>query len=140
MTNNSYDEQDTTRSRYLFPLLFAALWNLFIGAFGLLQQEYASSIYILEVTSLTGLATSNIVWGLAFMAGIGYGIVAFAHRVFRFCITLGAILNVVFFSFVAYLWLGSLVTNLFFLAAAVDLILAVYFVWFLYQTREWGYL
>lgn len=140
MLSNSSDERDTTRSRYFLPLLFAALWNLFIGAFGLLQQEYASSIYILELTPMTGLATSNLVWCLALLAGIGYGIVAFAHRLFRFCITFGAILNTVFFSFVAYLWLGSLVTNLFFLAAAVDLVLASYFVWFLYQTREWGYL
>ena len=132
-------KQSAERSRYFLPLLFAALWNLFIGVFGLLSPEYATSIFVLEMTPLTELATSKLLWCVVLAAAVGYGIVAFAHDKIRFVISIGAVLNVMFFIFVTGLWLASMGTTIFFLAATVDLILGIYFAWFLYQTREFGY-
>lgn len=84
-------------------------------------------------------AVANPVWWLIVIVfGVGYGLVALVHHRFRFFISVGAMGKILFFSFVAYLWLQTAATALALTVASGDLLWALYFMRFLFRTRDYG--
>jgi hypothetical protein len=127
------------KSRYFLPLLMAALWNIIFGGLILFNLERADTLLFIKSTPLSDIFNAKIFWLAVIVAGFGYGLVAFAHNKGRFFISIGGILKVVVFIVLAYLWLDSSVTTLLLLAGVGDLLWAIYFFWFLAQTKEYGY-
>ena len=79
-------------------------------------------------------------WFIVLIAGIGYGIVGFLHDRFRFFVSLGAIGKLVFFFLISYLWLISSATDFAIIVATGDLCWAIFFIYFIYQTKEYGFI
>ena len=128
------------RSKYFIPLLIGAIWNIFFGSLCFFNLQLSNSLLFNLITPEVKIIANKTWWFVVIVAGIGYGIVAFANHKFRFIVTIGAIVKIAFFFFVIFLWLGSIATD--FAAAVVfgDFVWAIYFIFFIYNTREYGYL
>ena len=128
------------RSKYFIPLLIGAIWNIFFGSLCFFNLQLSNSLFFSSITPEAKIIANKTWWFVVIMAGIGYGIVAFANHKFRFFVTIGAIGKMAFFFFVIYLWLGSIATD--FAATVVfgDFVWAIYFFFFIFRTREYGYL
>ncbi len=127
------------RSKYFIPLIVGALWNLFFGSLGLFNLQLSNSLFLNIITSEAKIIANQIWWFVVLVAGIGYGIVAYFNHKFRFFITIGAAGKIALFFLVAYLWLNSIATNLAAIVVTGDLIWAIYFIYFLFKTRQHGY-
>ena len=128
------------RSKYFIPLLLGALWNVFFGLIGLLNLPLHISLFYNSITPAAKLIANQTCWLIVLFAGLGYGIVAFNIYKYRFFITIGAIGKIAFFLLVSYLWLGSVTTDVAAIIAFGDFLWAIYFLFFIYRTREYGYL
>jgi hypothetical protein len=128
------------RSKYFIPLLIGAIWNIFFGSLGFFNLQLSNSLFFNLITPEAKIIANKTWWFIVIVAGIGYGIVAFANHKFRFFVTIGAIGKMTLFFFVIYLWLGSIATD--FAATVVfgDFVWAIYFFFFIFSTREYGYL
>lgn len=82
----------------------------------------------------------KILWLIVLLLGIGFGITGFLNHRFRFFITMGTIGKTGVFILVSYFWLNSTVTNFAAIVAIGDLIWVIYFIYFLLETKEYGFL
>jgi hypothetical protein len=124
--------------RYGIPLFIAAAWNIVIAAISLIDiliffnyEEYFSDP--VAMFYLLGL------WFAIAAFGIGYGLVAYNHKRNRAFISIGVPGKILFFSMVAWYWSQGIATNTAIVLASGDLIFALFFLWFLFQTREHGF-
>jgi len=88
----------------------------------------------------TEIIVYKILWLVVLLLGIGFGIVSFLNHRFRFFITFGAIGKTAVFILVSYFWLNSTVTNFAAIVGLGDLIWVIYFIYFLLETKEYGFL
>ena len=128
------------RSKYFIPLEIGAVWNMVLGSLGLFNVQLSNSLFLNDITPLSKIITCQICWLFVFLAGVGYGIVGFVNHKYRFFISLGAIAKIAVFIYCSYLWLDSTATNFAAIVATGDLIWAIYFIYFLLKTKEYGYL
>ena len=128
------------RSKYFIPLLIGAIWNVFFGLIGFLNLPLHISLFYNSITPAAKLIANQTWWLIVLFAGVGYGIVAFKIFKYRFFITIGAIGKIVFFLLVSYLWFGSVTTDFAAIIAFGDFVWAIYFFFFIFSTREYGYL
>ena len=126
------------RSKYFLPLFVGAIWNLVFGSIGLFKLQLSNSLFLISITPGAKLVANQIWWFVVLIAGIGYGIVGFKNDKFRFFITFGAIGKIAFFVLVSYLWLNSTATDFAIIVAALDLIWAIYYFYFIFKTKEYG--
>lgn len=132
--------KEKNRSKFLFPLIIGAIWNLFFGSLGLFNLQLSNSLFFNVITQEAKIIANHTWWFVVLIAGIGYGIVGFANHKFRFFITFGAIGKIALFILVSHLWLNSTATNFAAIVATGDLIWAIYFIYFLFKTKKFGYL
>ena len=128
------------RSKHFIPLLIGAIWNVFFGIIGFLNLPLHISLFYNSLTPAAKLIANHTWWLIVLFAGVGYGIVAFKIVKYRYFITIGAIGKIAFFLLVSYLWFGSVATDFAAIIAFGDFIWAIYFLFFIYRTREYGYL
>ena len=86
------------RSKYFIPLLIGAIWNIFFGSLGFFNLQFSNSLFFNLITPEAEIIANKTWWFVVIVAGIGYGIVAFANHKFRFFVTIGAIGKMAFFS------------------------------------------
>ncbi|MCG8637679.1 MAG: hypothetical protein MI863_27885 [Desulfobacterales bacterium] len=127
-------------SKYFIPLLAAAVWNIFFSLLGFFLLPRKSTLFFSTITPQVEFLSAPPVWYAVLTAGIGYGLVGFKNHKFRFFITIGAIGKTALFCFTWYLWFNSVANTLAAMVALGDLMWAIYFLIFLYQTREHGLL
>jgi hypothetical protein len=127
------------KSKYFFPLMIGAIWNLIFGSLGLFNLQLINALFLNVITSEAKVIANHVWWFVVFVAGLGYGIVACIEYKFRFFVTIGAIGKIALFFFVIYLWVNSIATNFAAIVVTGDLIWAMYFFYFLFKTREYGY-
>ena len=123
------------RSKFRYPLLVSGVWNIVFGGIGLFLPETSKAVF-----SETEIIANPYWWSIVLFAGIGYAIVGYAISRFRFFITLGIIGKLAFFGLISYLWVNQTATDFALIIAIGDLLWAVYFIYFLNRTREYGYL
>ncbi len=128
------------RSKYFIPLIIGAIWNLVFGSLGLFNLQLSNSLFLNNVTPEAKIIANQIWWAVVFLFGIGYGIVGFVNHKFRFFITIGAIGKIALFVLVSYLWLNSTATDFAIIVATGDLVWAIYFIYFIFTTKEYGFL
>lgn len=128
------------RQKYLIPLLIGAAWNVFFGLMGVFNLPFHITLFYNSITPAVKLIANQEFWLVVLLAGVSYGVVAFNVSRFRFFITIGAIGKIGFFLLISYLWLGSSVTDFAVIIAGGDLLWAIYFLLFIYRTREYGYI
>ena len=68
------------RSKYFIPLIVGALWNLFFGSLGLFNLQLSNSLFLNIITSEAKIIANQIWWFVVWVAGIGYGIVAYFNH------------------------------------------------------------
>ena len=128
------------KSNYFLSLIIGGTWNIIFGALGVFNLPFSNSLFFKSITPESALVANHTWWLVVMLAGIGYGIVALRNDKFRFFITLGAIGKVAFFVLIALLWMNSIATDLAIVVAIVDLGWAIFFCYFLYDTRVYGML
>lgn len=139
MASTEICTNEEERSRYCFPLIVGALWNIFFGSVGLFNLPLHVDLFYHTVTPEAGIIANTEFWFAVAVAGIGYGVVGFASHRYRFFVSLGALGKIAFFLFVSYLWLGGVTTNFAAVIAFGDLLWGIYFMIFIFRTREYGY-
>ena len=127
------------KSKYFFPLMLGAVWNLIFGSLGLFNLALINSLLLNEITPEAKIIANQIWWLVVLIAGLGYSIVAWHESKYRFFVTVGAIGKIALFFFVIYLWANSIATNFAAIVVTGDLAWALYFIYFLVKTREYGY-
>ncbi|KJS33625.1 MAG: hypothetical protein VR64_02525 [Desulfatitalea sp. BRH_c12] len=128
------------RSKYFFPLIIGAIWNLIFGSLGLFNLQLSNSLFLNSITPVSKIIANEIWWSVVVLFGVGYGIVGYANHKFRFFITFGAIGKIALFLLVSYLWLKSTATSFAIIVATGDLLWAIYFIYYLFSTKEYGFL
>ncbi len=126
-------------SPYFLPLELGALWNIMFGCVGVFLLPLHVEVFYTSETPVAAVITSSIFWVAVVLAGLGYGIVGFFNHKFRFFVSIGAAGKIIFFLYVLHLWSGGAISRLGMSIAAGDLLWGVYFLFFLYRTREYGY-
>ncbi len=129
-----------TRSKYFIPLQAAALWNIFFSLLGIFLLPQNNAIFFSTMAPQVDFFVKPQVWYAVLIAGIGYGLVGFVNHKYRFFITIGAMGKIAFFCLTWYLWFSGTANTLAAMIALGDLVWALYFFGFLYQTREHGFL
>ncbi len=129
----------TQASAYFIPLLLAGLWNLIIGGVGVFSNELLTSLFLTRITEVSTIFLQPLFWAAVMAFGVGYALVGFRHDRMRFFVSIGAALKVVVFLFIGALWLSGTSTLLAFIAGTGDLLWAIYFIFFLRRTRQYGY-
>jgi len=127
------------RSRYFLPLFLAACWNVVIGGLIGLNLKLISPWLFVQPHPLAAIFNDQAFWTLVVAFGIGYGVAAFYHHRCRLFLSVGGVLKIILFSAFAYLWAEGVITTLFLMAGVGDFLWALYFFWFLQQTKEYGY-
>ncbi len=127
-------------SPYFIPLELGALWNIVFGSIGVFALSLHLELFYTDVTAEASYIANSKFWLAVFVAGLGYGVVGFVNYKYRFFITLGALGKILFFLFVSYLWLGGTITVFGICIAICDFVWGLYFLFFIYRTREYGYL
>jgi hypothetical protein len=122
------------KSKYFFPLVLGAIWNLIFGSLGLFNLQLINSLFLNVITSEAKIIANQIWWLVVLVAGLGYGIVAWFEAKFRFFVTVGAIGKIALFFFVMFLWANSIATNFAAIVVTGDLVWAMYFIYFLFNT------
>ncbi len=128
--------------RYGIPLFIAAAWNIVIAALSLIDIDQHLLIFFNYEESFSDPVARFYLLGLWFAIaafGIGYGLVAYNHKRNRAFICIGVAGKILFFSMVAWYWSQGIATNTAIVLASGDLIFALFFLWFLFQTREHGF-
>jgi hypothetical protein len=127
-------------SKYVFLLHIGAIWNVMFGSLGCFNLKLSNSLFLKNFTPMTQLIANRTWWCLVLLAGVGYGIVGCIPHKFRFFVTFGVLGKIMLFLFATYLWLNSSATGFAMIVATGDLLWALYFIYFLYQTKEYGFL
>lgn len=131
---------EVERPHYCVPLIVGAFWNIFFGGLGVFNLPLHVDLFYHTVTSGAEFIANTQFWLAVLVAGIGYGFVGFVNHKYRFFVSLGAAGKIAFFLFVFHLWFGGVATNFAAVIAFGDLLWGVYFITFIYRTREHGYL
>jgi len=95
--------------------------------------------WLITVSLEAALIANTWFWFAVLVAGFGYAVVGFVSNRFRFFVSIGAVGKISFFVFVTYLWFAGVATNVAAVIAFGDLLWGVYFLVFLYGTRQYGY-
>lgn len=129
--------------KYGIPLLIAAAWNIVIAAISIIDIDLNLKVLF----DYKGEFNDSITWfylvgfWLAIAAfGFGYGLVAYNYQRNRAFISIGVPGKILFFATVSWFWSQGIATNAAILLAGGDFIFALYFSWFLYQTKEHGFI
>lgn len=128
--------------RFGIPLFIAAAWNIGIAAISLIDiDQHLSTFFNSQESSPDPVARIYLLgfWFAIAAFGIGYGLVAYNHKRNRGFISIGIPGKILFFSIMAWLWSQGIATNTAFVLGSGDLIFALFFIWFLFQTREHGF-
>ena len=120
--------------------MVGAIWNLVFGSLGLFNLPLSNSLFLNSITPAAKIIANQIWWSVVLLFGIGYGIVGFVNHKFRFFITIGSIGKIALFSLVGYLWLTSTATDFAIIVATGDLVWAIYFMYFIFTTKGYGFL
>lgn len=126
--------------RHRLLLVIAALWNLAFGSLGMFMLPQHIELFYVTVTPAAELLANTWTWAAVFIIGAGYALAGIAHPRYRFFLTLGAIGKYAFFFFVLDLWISGVATPFAMVVGTGDLLWALYFTFFLYMTREHGYI
>ncbi|MBT4522187.1 MAG: hypothetical protein HOC23_19480 [Halieaceae bacterium] len=127
-------------SRHTTALIAGSLWNLVFGGLGVLNLPLLIELFYHSVPSQAQITANQGFWMAVAIFGIGYGVVGLTISKLRFFVSLGAIGKFVFFLFMAHLWLVDVATNFAAVIAVGDLLWGLYFLVFIFRTREYGYL
>lgn len=127
-------------NQYRVLLVIGALWNLAFGALGMFMLPQHIELFYVTVTPAAELLANSWTWGAVFIIGVGYGVAGIAHPRYRIFLTVGALGKFAFFFFVLHLWGGGVATPFAMAVATGDLLWALYFTFFLYITRQYGYI
>lgn len=129
--------------KYGIPLFIAAAWNIIIAAVSVIDINLNLSFFF----DYRGELNDPVAWfylvgfWLAIAAfGFGYGLVAYNYQRNRAFISIGVPGKILFFAIVAWFWSQGIATNAAILLSSGDFIFALYFAYFLYQTREYGFI
>ena len=117
-----------------------AIWNIAFGSLGLFKLPLINALLLNSITPGAKIIANQLWWSLVLLFGFGYGFVGAINHKFRFFITFGAIGKIALFVLVSYLWLYSTATDFAIIVATGDLFWAIYFIYFLFATKEYGFL
>lgn len=130
------------KRKYGIPLFIAAAWNIVLAAISLIDVDEHLLIFYNYKESFSDPVARSYLLGLWFAIaafGVGYGLVAYNPERNRAFISIGVPGKILFFSVIAWLWSQGIATNTAILMASGDLIFAMFFLWFLFQTRGYGF-
>lgn len=128
--------------RYGIPLIIAAAWNIVIAALSIIDiDQHLLTFFNYEKSFRDPIARFYLLgfWFVIAAFGIGYGLVAYNHKRNRAFISIGIPGKILFFLMVAWFWSQGIATNIAITLASGDLIFALFFLWFLLRTREYGF-
>jgi hypothetical protein len=131
---------ENDRSPYMIPLVLGAFWNIIFGSIGFFYLPLHIDLFYTSVTPQAELLANIWCWLVVLLAGVGYGVVGLKHHKYRFFVSLGVLGKIAFSIFVADLWFAGVATNFAVAIAFGDFLWAIYFMAFLYSTRQYGYI
>lgn len=128
--------------KYGILLLIAGIWNMVFAALALVDiDQHVSIVFNYENTFDDPVARFYLAgfWLAIAAFGLGYAVVAWNQTRNRAFISIGVPGKILFFSAIAWLWWQGTASTIAITLASGDLLFAILFIWFLFRTREHGF-